>query len=269
LIARVIATTVLLSIAYSAAGIAASAQTVETGFLNRAVRLNGVEYRYQVYVPREFRRSTKWPVILALHGGGEYGDDGIRQTEGGLARAIRHHPERFPALVVFPQSHADNTPGWQLKGGEAALAAMDKTIAEFNGDTSRIYLTGYSAGGNGSWFLASHHADRFAALVVVCGFVSELRGKVSGVMYPALAPASAPDPYAFVAKQVATLPIWIFHGNADKNVSVEESRHMTKALKDIGAHVQYTEFAGVDHNAWDPAYDREDLIQWMLKQSRK
>jgi predicted peptidase len=89
---RVIATTVLLSIAYSAAGIAASAQTVETGFLNRAVRLEGVEYRYQVYVPREFRRSTKWPVILALHGGGEYGDDGIRQTEGGLARQFATIP---------------------------------------------------------------------------------------------------------------------------------------------------------------------------------
>jgi predicted peptidase len=208
-------------------------------------------------------------VILALHGGGEYGNDGLRQTEGGLARAIRHHADRFPALVVFPQSHADDTPGWQMTGGDAALAAIDKTIAEFNGNPLRVYLTGYSAGGNGSWYLASHHPKRFAALVVVCGFISSFHGTTSGVWYPAIASASAPDPYAFVAKQVSTLPIWIFHGDADKSVSVEESRNMLKALKAIGANVQYTAVAGVDHNAWDPAYERADLIEWMLKQSRK
>ncbi len=260
---------ILLAAVFCATGAhEAFAQTIDTGFLNRAVFVDGVEYRYQVYVPREFRRASAWPVILALHGGGEYGNDGISQTEGGLARAIRHHPERFPALVVFPQSHADGTPGWQLKGGEAALAAVDKTIAEFNGDPERVYLTGYSAGGNGSWYLASHYAERFAALVVVCGFVSEFRGKSSGVLYPSLAPASAPDPYAYVAKLVSSLPIRIFHGDADKNVSVEESRNMTKALKAIGADVQYTEFPGVDHNAWDPAYGRADLIEWMLQQRR-
>jgi predicted peptidase len=247
----------------------AFALSVETGFLNRAVMVDGVEYRYVVYVPLAYRPSTIWPVIVALHGGGEYGDDGIRQTEGGLARAIRHHPERFPAIVIFPQSHADHTPGWQMKGGQAALMAVDSTIAEFHGDLSRVYLTGYSAGGNGSWFLASHHAERFAAVVVVCGFVSAFTGKTSGVEYPAIAPASSPDHYLYVARQVATLPIWVFHGDADKSVSVEESRHMVKALKSIGANVQYTEFPGVDHNAWDPAYDRADLLEWMLQQRRK
>ncbi len=247
----------------------ALAQTTDTGFLNRSVTLDGVEFRYQVYVPRDYRPSTSWPIIIALHGGGEYGDDGISQTEGGLARAIRHHPERFPAIVIFPQSHADHTPGWQLKGGQAALLALDKAIAEFHGDPSRVYLTGYSAGGNGAWFLASHHSDRFAAVVVVCGFVSAFKGKTSGTEYPALAPASAADPYLYVARQVATLPVWVFHGDADKSVSVEESRNMVKALRSIRANVQYTEFPGVDHNAWDPAYDRADLLQWLLQQHRK
>ena len=267
---RVFVTAALLVIAIGATGaLAASAQHLETGFLDRAVLVDGVEFRYQVYVPRDFQRSTVWPVILALHGGGEYASDGLSQTEGGLARAIRHHPNRFPALVVFPQSHADGTPGWQRKGGEAALAALDKTIAEFNGDPSRVYLTRYSAGGNGAWYLASHHPERFAALVVVCGFISEFTGKTSGVPYPAIAPASTPDPYAFVAKRVAPLPIWVFHGDADKSVSVEESRKMVAALEAIGANVQYTEFPGVGHNAWDPAYDRADLMEWTLKQKRK
>jgi predicted peptidase len=133
----------------------AELQKVETGFLNRALVLEGEEYRYQVYVPRDFQRSTKWPIILALHGGGEYGNDGIRQTAGALANIIRRFPERVPAIVVFPQAHADGKPGWQGTGGRAALAAVDKTIAEFSGDPSRVYLTGYSAGGNGSWYLAS------------------------------------------------------------------------------------------------------------------
>ena len=152
-----------------------------------------------------------------------------------------------------------------MRGGEAALAAVDMTIAEFNGDPSRVYLTGYSAGGNGSWYLASHHPERFAAFVVVCGFISEFCGKTSGVMYPALAPASAPDPYVYVAKQASTIPIWVFHGDADKSVSVQESRNMVKALKAVGAMCSTTEFPGVDHNAWDPVYDRADLIRWMVK----
>jgi predicted peptidase len=245
------------------------AQKLETGFLNRSLLVDRDEYRYQVYVPREFQRSSKWPVILALHGGGGYGNDGLRQTIGGLADAIRRHPERFPAIVIFPQAHADGTPGWWGAGGRAALAAVDKTIAEFSGDSSRVYLTGLSAGGNGSWYLASHHPDRFAALAVICGFISEFRGTTSHVLYPALAPASEPDPSAAIARKVAHLPIWIFHGDADPTVSVEESRKMAAALKAIAADVQYTELPGIGHDAWNPAYDRADLFEWMMKQRRR
>ncbi len=248
----------------------AAAQKVETGFLDRAVVINGEEFRYQVYVPREFRRSVKWPVILALHGGGSYGSDGIRQTagDGGVAGIIRRYPERIPAIVVFPQAHADGTPGWQRTGGQAAMAAVDNAIKEFNGDRSRIYLTGLSAGGNGAWYLASHYPDRFAAVVVVCGFIFEFRGKTSSVFYPALEPASEKDPYAAVAKKVERLPIWIFHGDADQSVSVEESRKMAAALKVIGANVQYTEVPGVGHDVWNVTYDRAELFEWLLKQRR-
>ena len=108
---------------------AAAAQKVETGFLNRALVLDGDEYRYQVYVPREFRRVGKWPVILALHGVGEFGNDGLLQTTVGLAGAIRRHPERFPAIVVFPQAHADGTPGWQRAGTYAAFRVVRDSVA--------------------------------------------------------------------------------------------------------------------------------------------
>jgi predicted peptidase len=128
---------------------------------------------------------------------------------------------------------------------------------------------GLSAGGNGSSYPAYHHPERFAALAVVCGFISKFCGTTSGVLYPPIAPASDPDPYAAVAKVVSPLPIWIFHGDADATVSVEESRHMFSALKAIGANVQYTELPGVGYNAWGPAYDRADLVAWMLKQRRQ
>jgi len=249
-----------------------AAQTVisqirETGFLNRSVKVGGSEYRYVVYVPRKFARTKSWPVIVALHGGGEYGSDGLRQTNGYISRAIRLNPDRFPAVVVIPQAKADGTPGWQLEGGKAALAALDRSIKEFSGDPKRVILTGGSAGGNGTWSIASRFPERFAAVVPICGFVSKFSGRTSGVNYPSIAPEG--DVFEFVAKRVSALPIWIFHGDADDRVSVEESRKMYAALKTVGANVQYTELPGVDHNAWDPAYARADLIEWMLKQRRR
>src|SRR5260370_36991088 len=105
---RVLVTTPLLAIALGATGaVPALAQPVETGFLDRTVLMDGVEFRYEVYVPRDFQRYTLWPVILALHGGGAYASDRMSQTEGGLARALRLQPDPFPTLVGFPPSHAD------------------------------------------------------------------------------------------------------------------------------------------------------------------
>jgi predicted peptidase len=262
----------ILSLFFAAAfGLAAAplaAQKVETGFLDRVVLVNKHEYRYQVFVPREFTRRKMWPVIIVLHGGGTYGSDGIRPTDGGFGRVIRSSRSGFPAIVIFPQAHADGTPGWQLEGGEAAMAALSRSIKEFNGDPKRVVLTGYSAGGNGTWSLAMRFPERFAAIVPICSFISKFKGVASKVDYPALVPADVAEPYAFIAKRVSSIPVWMFHGDADKTAPVEGSRKMAAALKAIGAKVQYTEFPGVDHNAWDPAYARADLIDWMLKQRR-
>ena len=247
---------------------ALAAQPVQTGFLDRVVAVDGQEYRYQVYVPRAFSRDTKWPVVLSLHGGGEYGSDGIRQTAGALAHAIRRFPDRLPAIAIFPQARADKTPGWHLAGGRAALAALDTTITEFNGDSARVYLTGYSAGGNGTLFLASRHPDRFAALLVICPFVAEFRGTTSGVLYPSLSMPGDADPYASVARRIAHIPSWLFHGDADAVVPVTESRRMADALKAAGAKLQYTELPGVNHDAWTAAYARADVFEWLLRQQR-
>jgi predicted peptidase len=247
---------------------AASAQSITTGFLDRSVTVDGREHRYQTYVPREYQPGARWPVILALHGGGEYGDDGLRQTDGGLARAIRRNSDRFPAIVVFPQSPRGGTPGFQALGERIALAALDKAIAEFNGDRERVYLTGLSMGGNGAWYLAYNHPDRFAAVVPVCAFVGAFTGTTSGVKYPPIVAGPEADAFAAIAKRIARLPVWIFHGDADPTVPVEDSRRMAAALKAAGANVRYTELPGVGHNAWDPAYERADLIAWLFQQRR-
>jgi predicted peptidase len=241
----------------------------ETGFLDRSVMVGGVEYRYEVYVPRDYDPRRHWPVILMLHGGGDYGSDGIRPTVGALANAIRLHPDRFPSIVIFAQGHADGTPSWQQQGGEAALKEVDAAIAEFHGDPSRVYLTGASAGGNGAWFLAYHHPQLFAGVLVVCGFVSDFTGLQSRVFYPGLA-GKGPDRYAKVAAAVKRLPIWIVHGDADKNVSVEESRHMAEALKSLGADARYTEVSGADHaGAWQFAYADPEIAKWLFAQRRR
>lgn len=248
---------------------APAAQAQESGFLNRSVIVDGTEYRYQVYVPREGASARGLPVILDLHGGGQYGRDGISQTAIGLGHAIRSNPERFPTLVVFPQSPPGGTPGFQGLGGRIALAALDKTIREYGADSSRVYLTGASMGGNGAWYLAFHNPGRFAAALIVCGFIGEFTGRQSGVLYPPLVPATVDDPYREIAGRLTQLPLWIFHGDADPTVNVEVSRRMAAALKAAGANVQYTEFPGVGHNAWNPAYGRADVIAWLLKQRRE
>jgi predicted peptidase len=240
----------------------------ETGFLDRTISFAGVEYRYEVYVPRDWSPQRLWPVILALHGGGEYGTDGLLPTAGALAKAVRQHPDRFPAIVIFPHAHPGG-PGWQGTNGNVALRQLDLAVAEFHGDPARVYLTGYSAGGNGAWWLAYHYPHRFAAAVIVCGFATAFKGKQSNIDYPQIAPESAADPYAELARVVRAIPIWLVHGDADKNVSVEESRHMYATLKAAGADVRFTELPGVDHAAWDPAYQNPEIAAWLFTERRQ
>lgn len=129
-------------------GLAAAARAAprETGFLDRTVKLGPASYKYQVYVPQGWSKDRLGPVILFLHGAGERGEDGLFQTEVGLGRAIRRHPDRFPAVVVFPQCRAGvwwNDPAMESQ----ALAALDAAMREFRGDSARVYFMGISLGG--------------------------------------------------------------------------------------------------------------------------
>lgn len=238
----------------------------ETGFLDRSATVGGRSYPYVVYVPRNYDPSHVWPVILFLHGSGERGSDGIRATQIGAGAAVRSHPERVPAIVVFPQAPADTR--WLDEPADAALAALDHAMAEFHGDPSRVYLTGLSMGGYGTWHLGMLQPKRWAALVVVCGGLFP-HPTTTAVQQSPLN-AGATDPYAFTAHAVRDFPIWIFHGTDDPVIPVDESRRMHDALvKDAAPDVHYTEYPGVGHNAWEKAYGEAEMWEWLFRQARK
>jgi predicted peptidase len=204
-------------------------------------------------------------VILFLHGAGERGSDGLRSTQIGAAAAIRANPERVPAIVVFPQAPLDTR--WLGEPADAAMAALDATIAEFHGDRDRVYLTGLSMGGYGTYHLALAHPHTFAALVVVCGGL--LPHATTTAVQQSPLTLGAADPYAFTAHEIRSLPIWICHGDADTVIPVEESRRMVELLRAEGADVHYNEYPAVGHNAWDRAYGDAGMWRWLLTQRRK
>jgi len=233
---------------------------MQTGFLDRSIVHAGTRYPYQVYVPATYDASRSWPGVLFLHGAGERGDDGLLQTTVGIAAAIRRHPERYPAIVVMPQAPRDSF--WAGPPGDAALAALERTCAQFNVDTNRVYLTGLSMGGHGCWHIGYHHAERFAALLVICGFVGDRPNR------PTVVPPGEGTPYQRMAARLRERPIWIVHGEADSRVPVTESRLMAEALRAVGADVHYTELPGTDHDSWTATYNSESIVRWLFEQRR-
>ena len=249
-----------------------NAALADTGFIDRKLTVGGITYRYQVYVPAEFNPKHKWPVIVFLHDNGGRGVDGRSQTNTGLASIIRHDRTRVPAIVVFPQASPSSrwsNPVMQ----EQVLACLDATAKEFNGDAERFYLIGYSMGGQGVLRLASRWPNRFAALVDISGTVVAKSPSATNEQvaldvqtHPFL---TAPDLYRALAQVIAVTPIWIFHGDADESVPVEQSRQLVNALKSAGAQVRYTEYAGASHSIEERALSEPELLTWLLSQTRK
>jgi predicted peptidase len=145
------------------------------------------------------------------------------------------------------------------------MRALEREVAEFGGDTSRVYLTGISMGGYGAWHLAALHPEKFAALVVVCGGVLPPTQGTHAV-HQAPETIGARDPYARAAELAQGIPCWIFHGDDDRVIPVTESRLMHTALQKLGSPVRYTEYPGVNHGCWDRAYGEPELWTWLPSQ---
>ena len=221
-----------------------------TGFLDRTIKdADGKEAKYVLFVPDGYKADgdKAYPVILFLHGSGETGDDGKKQSGTGLGPAIRNEEKagkHFPFFVVFPQSQ-ERTWKADSKDGQRAIAILDAVEKDYKIDEKRQYLTGLSMGGFGTWSLAEKYPDRWAAIVPVCG-----GGNPADV------------------KAIKDIPCWVFHGEADKTVNVEKGRQMVAALKEAGGKPKFTEYPGVGHNSWDKAYATPELYEWLLEQHK-
>jgi predicted esterase len=229
----------------------------ETGFLNRRIQFRGAGYRFQVYLPEEWRHDDhkSWPIVLFLHGRGERGSEGMWQTQIGLPEAIRDHPERWPFIVVMPQCAQDVY--WTDPDMLAlAIATLDQETAEFHADPTRTYLTGLSLGGYGAWELARLYPRRWAAVAIAA----------SGIFW-SYAPerwhesATLPAEYA---RALGRTPIWLFHGSDDPIVPLRESELMFSAFKAAGGHIRLWVYQGLKHDCWSRAFNEPDLPRWLL-----
>jgi len=230
------------------------------GFHERSLIHNGESRVYQIYVPPGYTSQQSWPVVMFLHGAGERGSDGIMQTRVGLGPAMLMYPERFPVIGIFPQLPNDTS--WRPETESIALTALDQTIKELSVDEDRVILTGLSMGGHGSLYLGTRHTDLFAAIAPVCPTVGDSVG------YPFLGGSSYEESIATAASSLTDVPVWLFHGDEDQVFSAQISRDLSLALQEAGGDVRYTEFQGVGHNSWDPAYSMLDFAEWVLMAER-
>jgi predicted peptidase len=245
--------------------IAVPPEEVVSLFEDRQLTFTGGEYQdevfhYRLLPPPVVEPGREYPAILFLHGAGERGTDNALQLlylpEQMAQPAWR---EKYPCYLIAPQCRpdrmwvdvqfgmADSAP--QVEPNEqmqVAIGILDDVLQTCPVDRHRVYLTGLSMGGYGSWDLAARYPERFAAVAPICGGGDEVQ-----------------------AAKLAGLPIWAWHGDLDIAVPVERSRRMIEAIRAAGGEPKYTELKDVGHDSWNPAYsDPEGLVPWMFQQQR-
>jgi len=209
------------------------------------------ELRYLLYLPREYdsQGGKRWPLILFLHGAGERGTNLQRVAIHGPPSLVKQG-RSFPFIIVAPQCPEDER--WQ---NDSLLKLLEHVMAELKVDAGRVYLTGLSMGGYGTWKLALAHPEKFAAIAPICG----------GGEYIDALPASRTK-----AAALRSLPVWAFHGAKDSVVPPEESQRMVNALKKIGVkEVNLTVYPEADHNSWAETYNNPEFYEWLLKHERR
>ena len=204
--------------------------------LDRAVK---VTMKYLVYLPKDYDQKAAWPLVLFLHGSGERGDNLELVQTHGLPKLIAGGKD-FPFIVVSPQCPKERS--WEPF---KLMALLDEIAERYKVDQDRIYVTGLSMGGYGTWSLAFYAPDRFAAIVPICG-----GGDASE------------------AKRIAHIPAWVFHGAQDPTVPLDQSLKMVEALRKIGAPVKFTVYPEAKHDSWTEAYNTPELYPWLLQQKR-
>jgi predicted peptidase len=196
-----------------------------------------VHMDYLVYLPVGYNQDKikKWPLLLFLHGAGERGNDIELVKKHGPPKIVEE--KDMPFIVVSPQC-----PEGQWWVAEDLNLFLEKIILDYRVDTNRIYLTGLSMGGYGTWELAIRYPEKFAAIAPICGGGDTI-----------------------MIERIAHIPVWVFHDAKDKVVPILRSEEMVKALKNIGGDVRFTVYPEAGHDSWTETYNNQELYEWFLK----
>jgi predicted peptidase len=223
-----------------------------------------VTVRYLLFVPKDYKPTgEKFPLLLFLHGAGESSNDDLNRVKiHGPAKIVDNRPD-FPFIVVSPQ--CPPTPGYDPLHPPASISPevkeklthawkpdeliqlVDHVTAKLNVDPDRIYVTGLSMGGYGTWRLAAAYPERFAAAVPICG---------------------GGDPAA-LAKPLSKVPIWAFHGAKDTTVLPKESQAIVDAVRQEHGDIEYTVYPEANHDSWTETYNNPKVYDWLLAHHRK
>lgn len=213
---------------------------------------------YRIYTPRPIEDETVYPLIVFMHGAGERGSDNTTQLKHGVGSIIRFI-ERFnqPAFVIAPQvadGHQWVDTPWSddahvlPKSPSASMSLLLGLIDSVNQtlpiDRRRIYITGISMGGFGTWDLLMRRPDEFAAAIPICGGGDETS-----------------------AHLIRDIPVWVFHGGDDQVVKTHRSRNMIEALEGVAGRPRYTEYPGIGHDSWTVTYDNPEVLHWLFEQT--
>ncbi len=198
-----------------------------------------VKLKYWLYLPPDYDQQDEWPLVVFLHGAGERGDDLEQLKVHGPPKLIAAG-QSFPFVMVAPQCPRGFS--WQ---GEPVAELTRRIASDLKIDRQRIYLTGLSMGGFGTWDAAVKFPDLYAAIMPICGGGDPERvGAISG------------------------LPTWVFHGAKDNAVPLARSEVMVDALKAAGGNVKFTVYPEAGHDSWTETYANPAVFQWLLEQRR-
>lgn len=195
---------------------------------------------YLIYLPADYDSSREWPLLLFLHGAGERGEDVSRVAFHGPPKLIREATMNLPFIVVSPLVPEDRI--WSVRFLDALLDEVSRTHSV---DEDRIYVTGLSMGGYGTWELAMEFPHRFAAIVPISG-----GGTMPG------------------ACTLRHLPVWAFHGAQDQVVPVSHTEEFVERLRGCDGHIRYTRYEDAGHDAWTRTYANPALYEWLLSHRR-
>lgn len=197
------------------------------------------QMQYLLYLPEDYETKDAWPLLLFLHGAGERGDNLDLVKVHGPPKLI-DKGKHFPFIVVSPQCPKD-----QWWDATILTGLLDQLVEEYKVDTGRIYVTGLSMGGFGTWALAAKTPKRFAAIAPICGGGEPLW-----------------------VRNIKDLPVWAFHGAKDPVVPLERSTIMIEAMKKAGASPKLTVYPDLAHDSWTITYENPELYNWLLSHER-